>query len=285
MLSLRTSALVCGGFFALMIGLAVLGNFVPPATFRNVPWLQTAAKIVFVTLVVVFVFSFVPLMVNVVFGAQTALGNQARLASVFRLRVAIVWVIWGLLAAGMLVAIPAAIRSGAFGDARGPLVKRPLARSQGKLVARPGMTVADIRHASTLDLAPDAARYGTVSASDSFFDYQVAETPTVFHGCDEYTLTLDEKTERVTQVHVSLFPDTIGGAELGRFLYKTRARLRADGWTARDEYRFSRGATTLQLSRQRMDEWHAGDARDAGRWNAFVDVVPGGAGRLENPSR
>ena len=55
--SLRTSALLCGGIFALIVGLAALGNLAPAGTVRNLPWLPVAAKVVFLTLAVAFAFA------------------------------------------------------------------------------------------------------------------------------------------------------------------------------------------------------------------------------------
>ena len=268
--SLRTSALLCGGIFALIVGLAALGNLAPAGTVRNQPWLPVAAKVVFLTLAVAFAFAFVPLMVNVVFGAQAALGNEARLAPLFRLRAAIVWTFWTIMGLGTLVAVPAAIWFGAFGDVQGALVKRALAHSQGILVAGIGMTVADMRRASTYDLGPEAGRYATISDT-GIFDFRVATTPTMFRGCRLYFISLDDKTKRVAQVHVAIVPEKMSRPEIERFLSASRARLRTEGWRALDHYTFLRGDTSLYLTTARMDEWHSREAPDA-EWIATIDL-------------
>jgi len=163
MLSLRTSFLVFAGIFVLIAGLATLGNFAQASGVRSEAWLSLTSKIVFIGLAVALAFAFVPLMVNVVFRAQSALGNEARLAPLFALRVTIIWVLWTLMGLGSIVGVAAAALSGAFGDLRGSLGGHGLAPSQGLLVAGIGMTIADLRHASTYDIGPDAGRYRTVS--------------------------------------------------------------------------------------------------------------------------
>jgi hypothetical protein len=270
MLSLRTSFLVCAGVFLLIVVLATLGNLAQASGVRSDPWLSLTSKVVFVGLTIALAFAFVPLMVNVVFGAQRALGNEARLAPLFGLRLAIVWVLWILMGLGSIVGVAAAVLSGAFGEFRGPLDDHT--SELARLVAGTGMTIADLRHASTYDLGPDAGRYQTVSDTGTRFDFQPAGTPTVFYRCDGFYIELD-KAGRISQVHVSLIPDTIDGPALRRFLSDTRARLRSDGWTALDRNRFVRGGAMLALSQQRMDEWHEGDTADSGQWNAFVDLL------------
>jgi hypothetical protein len=272
MLSLRTSFLVFAGIFVLIAGLATLGNFAQASGVRSEAWLSLTSKIVFIGLAVALAFAFVPLMVNVVFGAQSALGNEARLAPLFALRVTIIWVLWTLMGLGSIVGVAAAALSGAFGDLRGSLGGHGLAPSQGLLVAGIGMTIADLRHASTYDIGPDAGRYRTISADETRFDFQPAGTPSVFRGCDAYFIEFDE-AGRTAHIHVSLVPGTIDGPALQRLLSTTEARLRSDGWTALDRYRFVRGHTMLALSKQRMDEWHESDTADSGDWNAFVDLL------------
>ena len=270
MLSLRTSFLVFAGIFVLIAGLATFGNFAQASGVRSDAWFSLTSKIVFIGLAIALAFAFVPLMVNVVFAAQSAIGNEARLAPLFAMRVAIIWALWILMGLGSIVGVAGAVLSGAFGDLRGSLGGHTVAPSQGLLVAGIGMTIADLRHASTYDLGPDAGRYPTIAASGTRFDFQPAGTPSVFRGCDAYYIELD-KAGRTSEVHVSLVPDTIDGPALQRFLSSTQARLRSDGWTALDGYRFLRGHTMLSLSKQRMDEWHEGDTADSGDWNAFVD--------------
>ena len=273
MLSLRTSFLVFAGIFVLIAGLATLGNFAQASGVRSEAWLSLTSKIVFIGLAVALAFAFVPLMVNVVFGAQSALGNEARLAPLFALRVTIIWVLWTLMGLGSIVGVAAAALSGAFGDLRGSLGGHGLAPSQGLLVAGIGMTIADLRHASTYDIGPDAGRYRTISADETRFDFQPAGTPSVFRGCDAYFIEFAavglDHAGPASAIGLGWIEQT-ASATHPRILEKTGG---GDGWTALDRYRFVRGHTMLALSKQRMDEWHEGDTADSGDWNAFVDLL------------
>jgi len=70
-------------------------------------------------LVLGLVFSAVPVMVMLVLGAQKHIGNEnvAVVAAALRRQRTIIYVLWGLLAVGSMIAIPAAIVGGAFRDA------------------------------------------------------------------------------------------------------------------------------------------------------------------------
>lgn len=118
MTGLRIPAIVSGGLFALIVLLAFVGNGLQSAGIvKNPAALETPVKIVFFTLFVLFGFSLIPLMVRIVLGTQAAIGN----AGVGPIKAAIahsnwiVAVIWALMAAGIAVALPAAIRAGFFG--------------------------------------------------------------------------------------------------------------------------------------------------------------------------
>lgn len=110
MLSLRAHALICGGLFAVMLligwgGTALQAYGLLPT---NVPALRLPMMILMFGLVVAFAFSAVPVIVllvlagpgGVVFGSISAR--------------TIVFVLWGLMAAGCAIAIPAAIMGGMF---------------------------------------------------------------------------------------------------------------------------------------------------------------------------
>ena len=112
--SLRASALTCGTAFALIVAIGIAGNLAPPGTVTSRPWLELTARVVFFAVAAALAFSFVPLMINLVFGGLRAAPGDTRLAPLLGLRVAILWTIWGLMAAGSIVAVAAAIRFGAF---------------------------------------------------------------------------------------------------------------------------------------------------------------------------
>jgi hypothetical protein len=117
MLSLRAHALITGGLFAALVVLGWVGNLleatglIPPG-----PGVRLASLVVFFGLSVALMFSAIPLMVQLVLGFQVRLGNTnvpVIRGLIARQRV-IVFVLWGLIALGLLIAIPAAIRDGAF---------------------------------------------------------------------------------------------------------------------------------------------------------------------------
>ncbi len=118
MFSLRTHAIICAALFGAILVLAIAGNaliasgMIAQPTHPSLP-----AMILFFGLFLAFGFSAVPVMVMTVMKAQTAFGNETR-SELVRQAVArqrtIVWVIWALMAAGCLIAIPAAVINGMF---------------------------------------------------------------------------------------------------------------------------------------------------------------------------
>lgn len=262
----RTSAILCGGAFCLLILTAVSGNLMPEAA-RSLPLIRLLLQALFFGSLAVFLIAAVPLMVNAVFQAQVSLRGQKTSS-----RAAIVWALWTFLALGTLVAIPAAIAFGAFGDVQGTLLERYTARSQGRLVAGIGMSVPQMRRASTLVLAGDAG-YTTTIAKPAVFDFQISGTPTIFRGCRLYYMTIDA-AKLVDTVHISIVPAQMSVTELERFQAATRARLHAEGWrqlSTPDD--FSRGDTWLYLGRARVDDYQSGEAEGAGEWIATIDLA------------
>jgi hypothetical protein len=117
MLSLRAHALITGGLFAALIVLGWVGNLLDAAgLIPRGPEIRLVSLIVFFGLSVALMFSAVPLMVQLILGFQVRLGNANRplIRSLIAHRRMIVLVFWGLIALGLLIAIPAAIRDGAF---------------------------------------------------------------------------------------------------------------------------------------------------------------------------
>jgi len=104
MLSLRVHVIICASVFAAILLFAVGGNVLqaagvpPPPT--NWRW---AIMAFFLALVIAFALSFVPVMVKLALS-----GADAKAQAV------IVWIIWGLMAAGTVVALPAMIADGFF---------------------------------------------------------------------------------------------------------------------------------------------------------------------------
>ena len=117
MLSLRAHAIICASIFAAIIILAMIGNALQAGgVVAESPALRLGAMIVFFGLTVALMFSFVPVMVKLVLGFQVGIGNagQPVVAGFIARERLIIFVIWGLIALGLVIAVPAAIIDGAF---------------------------------------------------------------------------------------------------------------------------------------------------------------------------
>ncbi len=117
MFSLRTHAIITAVIFATIVGLAMLGNAIEASgAVLASPAVRRASMITFLALAVALMFSAVPLMVKLVLGFQSAIGNAGRpvVARWIARERAIIFVLWALLALGLAVAVPAAIIDGAF---------------------------------------------------------------------------------------------------------------------------------------------------------------------------
>jgi hypothetical protein len=117
MLSLRSHALITGGFFAAILLIGWGGNLLD--AFGLVPdsaALRIAVLVVMLGFCAALAFSAVPLIVLIVLQFQVAAGNANRpiIRSLVTYQRAIVFVMWGLMAAGLALAVPAAILGGAF---------------------------------------------------------------------------------------------------------------------------------------------------------------------------
>ena len=117
MLSLRSHALITGAIFSALLAIGWGGNLLD--ALGLVPHdrgIQIAVLALMLGLCVGLAFSAVPLMVLIVLGFQVRIGNAG--VPLIRTLIAhqrtIVLVLWGLMAAGLLIAVPAAILGGAF---------------------------------------------------------------------------------------------------------------------------------------------------------------------------
>jgi hypothetical protein len=122
MLSLRTHALIAAGLFAGLLVIGWGGSLLDASGLApHEPALQIAALVLVLGLCAALAFSAAPLMVLTVLRFQVSIGNANR--PVIRTMIAhqrtIVFVMWGLMAAGLLLAVPAAILDGPF-DMNGP---------------------------------------------------------------------------------------------------------------------------------------------------------------------
>jgi hypothetical protein len=114
-LSLRAHIVICASLFAaLVLTVPVAGVLHATGVIKDPAAHRLPAAIILGVLFLAFGFSAVPVMVKLVMAAQPAASRSAGAEKV------IIWVIWGLMAAGMVIAIPAAIADGALGSLAAP---------------------------------------------------------------------------------------------------------------------------------------------------------------------
>ncbi len=102
---------------AAIIVLAIAGNALQAGgVAEGSPSIRLTAMIVFLGLTVALMFSLVPVMVKLVLGFQAAVGNAGHpvVAGLIAHERVIVFVLWGLIALGLVIAVPAAVIDGAF---------------------------------------------------------------------------------------------------------------------------------------------------------------------------
>lgn len=117
MLSLRSHALITGAIFVALLVLGWGGNILDAAgLLSHDRAFQIAVFAVMLGLSAALAFSAVPLMVLIVLGFQVQAGNAGRplIRTLIAHQRAIVFAMWALMAAGLLIAVPAAILDGAF---------------------------------------------------------------------------------------------------------------------------------------------------------------------------
>ena len=297
MFSLRSHLLIAGALFVALIGLpmvaAVLqraGVSPPTGTARY------AVGGVYLLIFVAFGFSAVPVIVKLVLGTQERLGNAdvGAVATAIKHQNRIIWIMWGVMGAGMLVAIPAAILGGAFGDAPQRAVNRMFEGSKlGVLAVRPDMSLDELVRGSTLKLDLRYAR-SAISAG-GLFDFSIPGTGITFENARYYYMTTySDDATRIRTVNVGVSREKTSLASIDSADAALRTRLAADGWLAGHEvYRTAEdqalhgGATEgpegrhwmkndmiLTIARNRVDEEKQGEAADAGEWIQYVDLWP-----------
>ncbi|HXL99914.1 MAG TPA: hypothetical protein VN932_08275 [Rhizomicrobium sp.] len=118
MLSLRAHVIICASLFAAMLiigwgGSILQAEGVLPADPGR---LKVPMMILMFGLVAAFAFSAIPVMVKLVLGAQRQTGNAGAPAVKAALKAerTIIWVLWGLMLAGLAIGVPAAITGGLF---------------------------------------------------------------------------------------------------------------------------------------------------------------------------
>lgn len=300
MLSLRAHAIICASLFGALLVIGWGGNIlqatgVLPADPGR---LKIPLIVLMLGLTAAFAFSAIPVMVKLVLGFQRQIGNESVpvVRSVLKAETTIIWVIWGLMAAGLAIAVPAAIVSGAFdsvgGSARDAIAAMP---TKGTLEVRPGMLLADMVKQSTLPVDPQNQTTWTGSVEGgTLFDFHVAGTGITFPRCRYYFVsTFTDNPARIEAIDVGTSPSTVSRADLEAADGALRTKLAADGWlTGHEEYRDEQdrslhgGATrgpegrqwlkdgiVLDIESKRMDDEAPGeDAATAGQWIQFVEL-------------
>ena len=294
MLRLRTHVLICLGFFLAMLALGWGGALLadlgagPPSP----AWRWPVLALLFV-LVLGFAFSAVPVMVLLVTGVQGRVGGPLAFLASPRWQRGIVFSLWAVMGLGAAIAIPAAILLGGFEDFG---IGTGHGDSQGTLVAKPGMTVAEIQRGSTLKVNDGGLAEPPVLAEGIVFDFVVAGTAIRFPKCRYYYMsTYTHDRRHVEGISIGASYDKRSRAQLAQDDAQLRARLGADGWlTGHEVYRdeedrqlhggLERGpdgwlwlkeGTVLHIEDKRMDDAVAGeDEASAGEWIQAISLWP-----------
>lgn len=298
--SLRTHLIICGALFGALIGIAILGNLLERS---GVAPPSGAARYIalglYFLLFIAFGMSAIPVMVKLVLGAQVQVGNQevGAVAAALRRQNTIIWSLWGVMLAGIVIAVPAAIFGGMFGDAPVRAFRRAVAGpSLGVLAARPDMTLDEMVTQSTLKLDLRYASSAISGGKEGDFDFSIPGTTLSFpHSRYYFITTYSADPTRVQAISIGTSPEKMPLAGIDSADAILRARLAADGWLAghevyrnEEDQRLHGGLTegpegrhwlkdgmVLDISRNRMDEEKPGEDRTkAGEWIQYIELWP-----------
>jgi hypothetical protein len=117
MLSMRRHVLIFACVFGAMLAITIGGNILATAgVIHDLGAFKIPMLILIFALFLTSGFAFIPIMVKLVLGAQKKIGNEnvPAVAAALRNERNIVFVLWGLMALGCIIGIPAAIRGGLF---------------------------------------------------------------------------------------------------------------------------------------------------------------------------
>lgn len=296
MFSLRTHAWITGGLFAAIIVIAAVGGVLHDwRILADGSGMQHATRVLFFALTLALFLSAVPLMVKLVLGPQVRFGNagSAPVRALIARERTIILAIWGLALAGLVVALPAAIQDGFFddtGDAASRLAAEIAAMpSQGTLVTRPGMPVADMVRRSSLKLNIGKV----VIAGGAVFTFEITDTAISVPRSRYYYINYARGDHtRVGTMSIGTASRTMTLSELDAADVTLGERLAADGWQAgREVFRteqdrtlhggrtegpygtmWLKGDTVLNINRRRMDDRKPDEPLGAGNWIQFVEL-------------
>ncbi|MBA3810332.1 MAG: hypothetical protein H0X27_01575 [Caulobacteraceae bacterium] len=241
MLSLKAHVAILLGFLAALIAVIAAGGVMQAMGMAQLPpaWRLPALILVFVLFLGVG-FAAVPVIVKTVVGFHNAVGNAdlAVVKAVTARQALLIWILWGLMAAGAVVAVPAAILGGMFSPPAGQGPPDAPGASRGLLAAAPGMTLQEMARRSTLKL-DIASRHGgpaPVVAGGGVFDFSVPGSAVVFRGCRYYYIsTWTKDRDRIQGISIGTAPRKLTRVQLDAADDAVRARLAADGWLAGHE--------------------------------------------------
>jgi len=233
MLSLRAHVIICASLFAALLLMVPLAGLLHATGLIKDPAAYKIPAIVIVGgLFAAFAFSAVPVIVKLVLGFQKTIGNQnvPAIRSLLSRENLIIWAMWGLMGAGLLIAIPAAIADGAFGtEPRRAVENLAIGKSQGVLAARPGMTVDEMVRASTLKLDPRPG--APVISGGEVFDFRIPGSSVVFPACRYYYIsTFTQDPSRIQAISIGTSHQKLTRAERDAADAALQQRLAADGW-------------------------------------------------------
>ena len=303
MSSLKTHVIICASLIAAIIAIAVGGNALQAAgVVHDLGSFKLPFLILIFVLFLAFGFSAIPVMVKLVLGFQRKVGNEnvPAVAAALRAENWIIYAIWGLLAAGLVVALPAAIKGGLFdqtgeNNLTASAESESLPPSSGVLVASPGMLLSEVLQASTLPVDPthQTSWSGSV-AGGAVFDFRIPGTDLVFPRCRYYFFsTFTHDPQRIESVNIGTSPSTMSQAQIESANSALRRKLASAGWlTGHEEYRdegdrvlpsgqtrgpegrvWLKNGVVLDIGTRRMDDEVPGETKEtAGRWIQYIQL-------------
>lgn len=117
MLSFRAHVTILVAVFGAMIGIAILGNILAAAgIIHNLGAMKLPMLILIFGLFLASGFAAIPVIVMAVLGFQRKIGNETVpvVASVLKAEKTIIYILWAVILAGVVIGVPFAIRGGLF---------------------------------------------------------------------------------------------------------------------------------------------------------------------------
>jgi len=189
-----------------------------------------AAKVLAVVLFLILGFSLIPLMLQLFLALQGGLGNTD-VGMVHFLRVherGVVFTIWGLFLAGLLIALPV-MWTELFGFGKS------LPKSQGLIVANVGLPLGETLARSTFPI-PQVTRESltgsNMSVCQGVFDFEVGNTGLRFENCRYCCLEMDHHDDpKIVYINVGISSRRHARSEMAAEHAAIVNRLRAAGWS------------------------------------------------------